>query len=67
MGAVLRAEDPRLGRELAVKVLLKHCQGDAAKVARFVAEAKVRGRLQHPCIVPVHELGGLRPRPAVLQ
>jgi serine/threonine protein kinase len=61
MGAVLRAEDSRLGRELAVKVLLDRCLEDPALVARFVAEAKLQGQLQHPGIVPVHELGEYAP------
>ena len=30
---------------------------DAGDIARFIAEAKVTGQLEHPNIVPVHELG----------
>ncbi len=55
MGAVLRAVDSRLDREVALKYLLD--QGDAEKRARFFAEARITGQLQHPNIVPVHDLG----------
>jgi tetratricopeptide (TPR) repeat protein len=56
MGVVLRARDPDLNRELALKVL----RGDheiADVERRFLEEAQIAGQLQHPGIVPVHELG----------
>ena len=57
MGAILRGRDPNLGRDLAVKVLLeKHCD-QPGMVSRFIEEAKINGQLEHPGIVPVHELG----------
>src|SRR5262249_20309063 len=59
MGVVLRVFDCTLARELAVKVM----KGDAAREPhagpRFLEEAKVCGRLQHPGVVPLHELGHL--------
>jgi serine/threonine-protein kinase len=57
MGAVLRAHDPDLGRDLALKVLLEQHQDGADLVQRFIEEAQVGGQLQHPGIVPVYELG----------
>ncbi len=57
MGAVLRARDEDLGRDVAVKVLLDHNRDDPAIVRRFVEEAQIGGQLQHPGIVPVFELG----------
>ena len=48
------ARDPRLGRQLALKTSTTS-QGDA--IQRFVREARVQGQLEHPGIVPVHELG----------
>src|SRR5262245_23118955 len=57
LGTVWRAVDPVLGREVAVKVLHAHHRGRADLVRRALAEAKVTGRLQHPGIVPVHEIG----------
>ena len=55
MGAVLRAADCDIRREVAVKYLLD--QADARKKARFVEEAQITGQLEHPNIVPIHELG----------
>ncbi len=57
MGAVLKARDPDLGRELAVKVLLGAHRDNPDLVRRFVEEAQVGGQLQHPGIVPVYEIG----------
>jgi serine/threonine protein kinase len=55
MGAVLRAVDCDIRREVAVKYLLD--QTEPAKKLRFVEEAQITGQLEHPNIVPVHELG----------
>jgi eukaryotic-like serine/threonine-protein kinase len=57
MGCVLRGRDPVLDRELAIKVLLPSHQGNPDMERRFLEEAQVGGQLQHPGIVPVHELG----------
>jgi serine/threonine-protein kinase len=51
----LRAVDCDIRREVAVKYLLD--QTDAGKKARFVEEAQITGQLEHPNIVPIHELG----------
>jgi eukaryotic-like serine/threonine-protein kinase len=59
MGSVLRARDPHLGRDLALKVLLDHHRDRSDLVGRFVEEAQICGQLQHPGVVPVHELGTL--------
>jgi serine/threonine-protein kinase len=59
MGVVLRGRDRALDRELAVKVLLERFRDRPDLVRRFVEEARITGRLQHPFIVPVHELGAL--------
>lgn len=58
MGVVYRARDLRLGREVAVKLLLGGA-GDSVATIRFRAEAHITGRLQHPGIPAVHELGAL--------
>lgn len=55
MGIVLRAVDCDIRREVAVKYLLD--QADAKKKLRFVEEAQITGQLEHPNIVPIHELG----------
>jgi tetratricopeptide (TPR) repeat protein/tRNA A-37 threonylcarbamoyl transferase component Bud32 len=58
MGEVLRARDPQLGRELAVKMLRGgHDHSDLLR--RFIEEAQVCSQLQHPGIVPVYDLGAL--------
>jgi serine/threonine-protein kinase len=57
MGAILRGRDPRLGRELAVKVLLEAHRDKPELVQRFLEEAQIGGQLQHPGVVPVYELG----------
>jgi tetratricopeptide (TPR) repeat protein len=59
MGIVLRGRDRILDRDLAIKVLPEHHRDRPDLVRRFVAEARITGQLQHPYIVPVHELGYL--------
>jgi serine/threonine protein kinase len=54
LGRIVRAVDRRLGRTVAVKELLRR---DDAHEARFVREALITARLEHPGIVPVHEAG----------
>ncbi len=59
MGEVYRAVDLRLGREVAVKLLRpEYCEVSRA-LDRFRFEARITGRLQHPGIPAVHELGCL--------
>ncbi len=57
MGLVLRANDTELDRPVAVKILHEHLADDPEMVRRFVTEARVGSGLQHPGVVPVHELG----------
>ncbi|HET7904751.1 MAG TPA: protein kinase, partial [Candidatus Eisenbacteria bacterium] len=57
MGEVYRARDPRLGREVAVKVLPSAMAGDADRQVRFEAEARAAGALNHPNIVTLHDVG----------
>ena len=57
MGAVIRAHDPDLGRDLAVKVMLDRHRNRPEMVRRFVEEARVGGQLQHPGIVPIYDMG----------
>lgn len=55
MGEVYRVRDTVLDREVALKVL--HGVPASARVADFRREARLTARLQHPGIVPVHDLG----------
>jgi len=58
MGVVYAAEDVRLGRRVALKVLdLPDPAGELEK--RLIQEARVLARLEHPGIVPVHDVGKL--------
>ncbi|HUP21393.1 MAG TPA: protein kinase [Thermoanaerobaculia bacterium] len=57
MGAVYRAKDLRLGREVAVKVLPEAFAADPQRMARFEREARVLASLSHPRIAGVHEVG----------
>jgi tetratricopeptide (TPR) repeat protein len=59
MGAVFKGRDPDLGRELAIKVLKEAHRGLPEMERRFLVEAQIGGQLQHPGIVPVHEVGYL--------
>src|SRR5205807_7657611 len=59
MGEVYRGKDPALGRDLAVKVLRPELRGHPDAEHRFQQEARINGLLQHPSIVPVHNLGRL--------
>ncbi|MHC5211113.1 MAG: WD40 repeat domain-containing serine/threonine protein kinase [Planctomycetota bacterium] len=58
MGQILRVRDTDLRRHLAMKVMLGEPTADEGKLlARFLEEAQVTGQLDHPGIVPVHDLG----------
>ncbi|HEY1552615.1 MAG TPA: serine/threonine-protein kinase, partial [Kofleriaceae bacterium] len=56
MGEVLIAQDTRIAREVAIK-LMRPEQRDPESIARFFREAHIQGRLDHPSVVPVHDLG----------
>jgi serine/threonine-protein kinase len=55
MGEVLSARDDLLGRSVAIKRLRSETPTKAA-VTRFMREVRIQGRLEHPAVVPVHEL-----------
>ncbi len=54
MGAVYRAMDTKLGREVAIKVLPEGFASDAARMARFEREAQVLASLNHPNIAAIY-------------
>jgi serine/threonine-protein kinase len=56
MGEVVVAQDQRIGREVAVKRIRAQKPSHDA-VDRFLREARIQARLDHPAIVPVYELG----------
>jgi hypothetical protein len=53
-GTVYRARDERLGREVALKVLLPHWNLDPARRARFLEEARALARIRHPHVLAIH-------------
>jgi tetratricopeptide (TPR) repeat protein len=57
MGVIFEGRDERLGRDLAVKLLREEHQSRPDVVRRFYEEARVCGDLQHPGVVPVHDVG----------
>jgi serine/threonine-protein kinase len=59
MGVVFVCRDSPLGRDLAVKVLRPEHRGNRVAERRFLEEAQITGRLQHPGVVPVHQVGRL--------
>lgn len=59
MGEVFKVVDRDLNRVLALKVIRHELVHSKRAMSRFIAEAQVTGQLQHPGIVPVHEVGRL--------
>src|SRR2546426_11782368 len=57
MGVVHRARDPRLGREVAVKVLPAAFSADPERLQRFEQEARAAAALNHPNILAVYDVG----------
>ena len=57
MGEVWLAEDTRLQRKVAVKVLPDEFAGDPERLARFEQEARAAAALNHPHIAVVHDIG----------
>jgi eukaryotic-like serine/threonine-protein kinase len=56
MGEVYLAFDPRLGREVAIKVLLAGAIGNGERRARFVQEAKLASALNHRNIIAIYDI-----------
>src|SRR6476660_6909127 len=57
MGEVYRARDPRLGRDVAIKVLPAGSAGDSDRMRRFEQEARATAALSHPNILGVFDIG----------
>lgn len=56
MGVVYLAEDPLMNRRVAIKILLKEVAKNPALVQRFLTEAQVTGRLNHPNIIAIYDV-----------
>ena len=57
MGAVYRARDTRLGRDVAIKVLTNVAHDDRERLQRFEQEARATGMLNHPNLLTVYDVG----------
>jgi hypothetical protein len=66
MGVVYRAHDPRLEREVALKVLPEELSLDRGRLERFRREARAVAALNHPNILSVHDVGNERGTPYVV-
>ena len=66
MGEVYRAKDPRLRRDVAIKVLPSSFSQDAERLRRFEQEAQAAGALNHPNITAVYELGSHEGSPYIV-
>src|SRR5262249_8317706 len=56
MGVVLKARDPLIERDVAIKVLADHLAVDVTALGRFLAEAKAVGKLNHPNVMAIYEI-----------
>ena len=57
MGQVYRARDPRLERDVAIKVLSGAFSADPEPLRRFELEARAAAALNHPNILAIHDIG----------
>ncbi len=55
-GEVMSAHDTQFGRDIAIK-RMRAAEPSARQIERFLREARIQARLDHPSIVPVYELG----------
>src|SRR4029079_13218806 len=66
MGEVYRARDPRLKRDVAIKVLPASFSQDADRLRRVEQEAEAAGGLNHPNITAVYDLGSHEGSPYIV-
>lgn len=59
MGRILKSHDTEIGREVAVKILLGGAQAPENMIRRFWMEVQATGQLEHPSIIPIHDVGRL--------
>lgn len=66
MGEVYAAQDPRLGRKVAIKLLPPALSRDADRLRRFEQEARAVGMLNHPNILTIHDIGEYEAAPFIV-
>ena len=57
MSVVFRAENPRLGNVIALKVLDPSLAGDDIFRTRFLEESRIAASMNHPNVIPIHDMG----------
>ncbi len=65
MGVVYKARDPIIGRLVALKTLTAGLAADPDMLRRFYREAQAAGRLQHPNIITIYDMGDAEGRPYI--
>jgi serine/threonine protein kinase len=66
MGEVYRARDPRLGRDVAIKLLPASFSADPDRLQRFAQEARAAAALNHPNILAIYDIGESKGAPYVV-
>ena len=66
MGEVYKAHDPRLGRDVAIKVIPASFAADPDRLRRFEQEARAAAALTHPNILAVHDIGTHQAAPYIV-
>ena len=66
MGEVWRARDPKLGRDVAIKLLPASLSQNADRLNRFEQEAQAAGALNHPNILVIHHIGSHEAAPYIV-
>jgi urea transport system substrate-binding protein len=56
MGVVLKAHDPTIDRDVAIKILAEHLATNATALGRFLAEARAAGKLNHANVMAIYEI-----------
>ena len=65
MGEVYLAHDPRLDRDVALKLLVAELATDSERLRRFELEARSASALNHPAIVAIYNLGQVESQPYI--
>ena len=65
MGEVYRARDPRLGRDVAIKILHASFVADPERLRRFTAEAQAVAALNHPNVLTIYDVGTASDHPFI--
>jgi Tol biopolymer transport system component len=66
MGEVYRARDPRIGRDVAIKVLPTAYAGDPDRLRRFEQEVRAAGALNHPNVLTIFDVGSHEQSPYIV-